>query len=178
MVKTILAMLFSIGLLVGCDTVATSQTSSDDTPVKAGSPSTAPATRPIEKVVKSEAEWKKILTEAQYHILREDGTDPPFRNELNDNKKPGYYLCAGCDLVLFSSEHKYDSRTGWPSFWRPLHDHHVIVETESKLGFPRDEVICARCDGHQGHVFDDGPEPTGLRYCINSNSLKFVPKEP
>ncbi|MEW6542764.1 MAG: peptide-methionine (R)-S-oxide reductase MsrB [Nitrospirota bacterium] len=127
------------------------------------------------EVVKTDAEWKARLTPEQYQVLRHEATEPPFQNKYFDNKQPGTYACAGCDLPLFSSEHKYDSRTGWPSFWQPIDENAVRTRTDYKLIFPRTEVHCRRCGGHLGHVFEDGPPPTGLRYCINSAALSFVP---
>ena len=129
---------------------------------------------PIIKVMKTDDEWKKLLAPAAYRVLRHEDTEPRFTNNLHDNKKTGIYYCAGCDLPLFSSEHKYDSGTGWPSFWRPIDPRVIESRTDFKLFVPRTEVHCARCGGHQGHVFKDGPMPTGLRYCINGAALKFI----
>lgn len=129
---------------------------------------------PIIKVVKTDDEWMKLLTPAAYRVLRHEDTERPFTSALLGNKKAGIYTCAGCDLPLFSSEHKYDSGTGWPSFWQPIDLKLIETRTDFKLFVPRTEVHCARCGGHQGHVFKDGPKPTGLRYCINGVALKFV----
>jgi peptide-methionine (R)-S-oxide reductase len=130
---------------------------------------------PIVKVVKTDEEWKRLLTPAAYRVLRQEETERPFSDNMHDNKREGIYYCAGCDLPLFSSEHKYDSRTGWPSFWQPVDPRVVETRTDYKLIIPRTEVHCARCEGHLGHVFKDGPKPTGLRYCINGVALKFIP---
>jgi peptide-methionine (R)-S-oxide reductase len=130
---------------------------------------------PITKVVKSDDEWKKLLAPDAYQVLRHEATERAFTHPLHDNKEPGIYRCAGCDLPAYSSEHKFDSGTGWPSFWQPIDPKVVETSTDFKLIIPRTEVHCARCDGHQGHVFKDGPRPTGLRYCINGAALKFVP---
>jgi peptide-methionine (R)-S-oxide reductase len=128
----------------------------------------------MDKVEKTAQEWKEILTPEQFHVLRKKGTERAFSGDLWDKKDPGIYSCAGCGLELFSSEHKYDSGTGWPSFWQPIAPENIGSEDDWSLFMRRTEVHCARCGGHQGHVFKDGPKPTGLRYCINSISLKFV----
>ena len=129
---------------------------------------------PIVKVTKTDAEWKKLLSLLAYRVLRHEDTERAFANPLHENHQTGIYACTGCDLPLFSSEHKFDSGTGWPSFWQPLDPRVIETRTDSKFFMTRVEVHCARCNGHQGHVFDDGPPPTGLRYCINGVSLKFV----
>lgn len=127
----------------------------------------------LNKVVKTNAEWKKILSADRYYILREKGTERPFQNEFNDNHKKGNYFCAACKLPLFSSKTKFNSGTGWPSFYAPINNNRVKEEEDNSLGMVRGEVVCSRCDGHLGHVFDDGPNPTGLRYCMNSASMLF-----
>jgi peptide-methionine (R)-S-oxide reductase len=123
----------------------------------------------------SEAEWRKRLTEQQYNVLRDHGTERAFSSPLNDEKRNGLFLCAGCDNPVYSSEHKFDSGTGWPSFWQPVSKDAVGTSEDAKLFVTRIEVHCANCGGHLGHVFEDGPQPTGLRYCMNGVALEFQP---
>ncbi len=130
-----------------------------------------------EKVVKSEAEWRQVLTPEQFHILREKGTERAFSGSLHANHAHGIYRCAGCGLDLFRSEDKYDSGTGWPSFYAPVALENVRFEEDRSFFMTRTEVLCPRCGGHLGHVFGDGPPPTGKRYCMNSAALTFVPTE-
>lgn len=125
---------------------------------------------------KSEEEWRSILSEDVFHILFEAGTEPRYSSPLLKEKREGTYVCAACRLPLFSSKTKYESGTGWPSFWAPL-EGQIETKKDTKLGYPRTEYHCKRCGGHQGHVFEDGPEPTGLRYCNNGLALTFVPAE-
>ncbi|MFN0037124.1 MAG: peptide-methionine (R)-S-oxide reductase MsrB [Saprospiraceae bacterium] len=154
---------------------------------KEGSPTTATAIAPADslvppqyadgkllKVTKPEDAWKRELTEKEFYVLRKEGTERAFTGDLYDHHEQGVYVCAGCGLPLFSSATKFESGTGWPSFFKPISEDCIADKTDSSHGMDRTEVECARCGGHQGHVFTDGPPPTGLRYCINSVSLDFV----
>lgn len=129
------------------------------------------------KIVKSDEEWKKVLSAEEYRVLRKKGTERPFSGEYNDFKRKGVFRCAGCGNILFTSNEKYNSGSGWPSFWAPASQNNIQYKKDNSLFMERTEILCSRCGGHLGHVFDDGPAPTHQRYCINSIALDFETKE-
>lgn len=176
--KTILMSIFAI--ITACQLKTTPQYSaaSDEKKGQETTPMTTESDTTLKKIVKSEAEWKKQLGNGlAYQVLREKGTERAFTGKYWDNHEEGTYHCAACNLPLFSSKTKFESGTGWPSFYEPIKKTYVNDHRDDSYGMVRDEVVCARCDSHLGHVFDDGPKPTGLRYCMNSVSLIFEKKK-
>ena len=130
-----------------------------------------------EKVIKTEEEWKSLLTPEEFQVARKKGTEPAFSGKYWETKTPGIYQCVACGQDLFDSDHKFDSGNGWPSFWQPLAEDNVATESDRSRCSVRTEVLCSRCDSHLGHVFEDGPQPTGLRYCLNSAALRLAERE-
>jgi len=174
----LICILFIGFLFIGSSCSQSGQVRSVEQPTPATTTSTAdPSVKSdVQKLLKTEAAWKKQLTEEQYYILREKGTERPGTGKYLDNKENGTYHCVGCLLPLFTSDSKFKSGTGWPSFFEPYDPTYVLNIEDKTHGMVRTEIVCARCNGHLGHVFTDGPKPTGLRYCVNGNILEFKAK--
>ncbi len=164
-------------LLAGCGQTRVAIVSATGAPPSTNPPAMTSEWNMKDKIIKTEREWKTELTPEQFRVLRKKGTERAFTGEYWNYHEPGLYCCAGCGLALFGSEHKFDFGTGRPSFYQRLNEGHVVTEADNSLFARRTEVLCARCSGHLGHVFADGPKPTGLRYCINSAALKLDKKQ-
>src|SRR5258705_5893203 len=164
----------ALGALAACSKLPLGSASIVDDKTKKGDSIYSLHAQGVKRVTKTNEEWKRILSPEQYNITREKGTEAPFSSPLNDIHEQGIFECVACDLPLFSSAEKLDSGTGWPSFWQPIAKENVREEVDKSLAETRTEELCARCDSHIGHVFKDGPRPTGLRYCMNGVALKFV----
>jgi len=169
------SMVMALSSMTNCNQAQTKASGAQ--PTNAPASLEFPDPKNIGKVEKSAEAWRAQLGELAFHVLREAGTERAFTGKLWDSKEKGIYCCAGCRLPLFDSATKFNSGTGWPSFYQPIKKGYVAEHTDVSLGMKRTEVVCARCGGHLGHVFDDGPQPTGLRYCMNSVSLEFVKSE-
>lgn len=179
LIKQLLVLAVAMLFLVACNQAQKSQSAqkAKDDSKESVTSLNLPSDLSLEKIVKSDDEWKAEMGEQEFYVLRKAGTERAFSGEHWNNKKEGVYVCGGCQLPLFASNTKFKSGTGWPSFWEPIKSEFVAEKTDESYGMRRVEVLCARCDGHLGHVFPDGPQPTGLRYCINSVSLDFVTEE-